>query len=167
MTRADTAPFRFAFRDLDGRLVTQDDARFRGKVVIVDLFGTWCPTCHDAAATLKQLYAKYHARGLEVVGLAYEVSGDTATDARMVRTFRDKIGITWPLLLAGTPDAESQAATQPQLMGFTAYPTTLILGRDGRVRRTHGGFYGPATGAAHTALVTGFEREIERLLAER
>jgi thiol-disulfide isomerase/thioredoxin len=167
MTKADTAPFRFSFRDLDGRLVTQDDPRFRGKVMIVDLFGTWCPTCHDAAATLRRLYERFHAEGLEIVGLAYEVTGDTATDARMVRTFRDKIGITWPLLLAGTAVAESQNATQPQLIGFTAYPTTLFLGRDGRVRRTHGGFYGPATGSAHTALVADFGREIESLLAEK
>ena len=166
MTQADTAPFRFAFRDLDGRLVTQEDTRFRGKVVIVDLFGTWCPTCHDAAAALKGLYTRYHGRGLEIVGLAYEVSGDTATDARMVRTFRDKLGLPWPLLLAGTPNAASQNATQPQLVNFTAYPTTLFLGRDGRIRRTHAGFYGPATGAAHTALVADFAREVERLLAE-
>ena len=166
MTRADTAPFRFAFRDLDGRLVTQDDPRFRGKVVIVDLFGTWCPTCHDAAEGLKELYRRYHARGLEIVGLAYEVSGDTATDARFVRLFKDQLGITWPLLLAGRPVAESQNATQPQLVNFTAFPTTLFLGRDGRIRRTHAGFYGPATGAAHAALERDFAAEVERLLGE-
>ncbi len=166
MTQADTAPFRFSFRDLDGRVVTQDDPRFRGKVVIVDLFGTWCPTCHDAAAALKSLYARYHTRGLEIVGLAYEISGDTATDARMVRTFRDKLRLPWPLLLAGLPNATSQNATQPQLVNFTAYPTTLFLGRDGRIRRTHAGFYGPATGEAHSALIEDFAREVEHLLSE-
>ncbi len=166
MTQADTAPFRFSFRDLDGRLVTQDDPRFRGKVVIVDLFGTWCPTCHDAAASLRKLYDRYHAQGLEVVGIAYEVSGDTATDARMVRTFRDKLQLPWPLLLAGIPDAATQQATQPQLTNFVAYPTTLFLGRDGRIRRIHAGFYGPATGEAHTALVADFGREVEKLLGE-
>ena len=166
MTQADTAPFRFAFRDLDGRMVTQDDPRFRGKVVIVDLFGTWCPNCHDAAQGLRELYEKYHSRGLEIVGLAYEVSGDTATDARLVRLFRDRFGLDWPLLLAGRPVAESQNSTQPQLVNFTAFPTTLFLGRDGRIRRTHAGFYGPATGAAHDALLRDFAAEVERLLAE-
>lgn len=166
MTQADTAPFRFSFRDLDGRLVSEDDLRFRGRVVIVDLFGTWCPTCHDAAAALKGLYTRYHSSGLEIVGIAYEVSGDTATDARMVRTFRDKLGLPWPLLLAGLPNTATQNATQPQLVNFTAYPTTLFLGRDGRIRRTHAGFYGPATGAAHTALIADFAREVESLLGE-
>ncbi|MEP7324425.1 MAG: hypothetical protein ABI836_00630, partial [Gemmatimonadota bacterium] len=49
ITGADTSSaFRFSFPDLHGHLVTQDDARFRNKVLLVDIFGTWCPTCHDA-----------------------------------------------------------------------------------------------------------------------
>ncbi len=165
VTHADTnAPFTFAFPDLSGRIVSSTDARFRGKVVLVDVFGSWCPTCHAAAPTLVRLWRKYHDRGLEIVGLAYEVSGDTAIDGRQVRRYRDKFGIPFPLLLAGINDTEATAATLPQLEGFTAFPTTIFLGRDGRVRRVHAGFYGPATGAQHTRLVREFEREIERLL---
>jgi thiol-disulfide isomerase/thioredoxin len=168
ITHADTAaPFRFAFPDLEGHLVTERDSRFTGKVVLVDIFGTWCPTCHDAAPVLAHLYHQYHARGLEIVGLAYEVTGDTAVDARQVRRYRDKFRIRYPLLLAGTNDTEVAAASLPQLSGFTSFPTTLFLGRDGRVRRVHAGFYGPATGVQYERLVREFEREIERLLAER
>jgi thiol-disulfide isomerase/thioredoxin len=168
ITSADTsAPFRFAFPDLDGRLVTEHDPRFRGKVVLVDIFGSWCPTCHDAAPELVWLYRKYHDRGLEIVGLAYEVTGDTAIDARQVRRYRRKFGISFPLLLAGINDTEAAAATLPQLRGFTSFPTTVFLGRDGRVRRVHAGFYGPAMGAQHERMIREFEREVERLLAER
>ncbi len=167
ITSADTtAPLRFAFPDLDGKPVTEHDPRFRGKVVLVDVFGTWCPTCHDAAPALVRLYHKYHGRGLEIVGLAYEVTGDSAIDRRQVRRYRDKFGITFPLLLAGINDTEAAAATLPQLHGFTSFPTTIFLGRDGRVRRVHAGFYGPATGAQHARLISDFEREIERLLRE-
>ena len=167
ITGADTtAPFHFAFPDLDGRMITEHDPRFEGKVVLVDIFGTWCPTCHDSAPALVRLYRKYHARGLEVVGLAYEVTGDTAADARQVRRYRDKFRIPFPLLLAGINDTEAAAATLPQLRGFTSFPTTLFLGRDGRVRRVHAGFYGPATGAQHERLIRDFEAEIERLLGE-
>jgi thiol-disulfide isomerase/thioredoxin len=167
ITTADTtAPFRFAFPDLKGRMVTEHDPRFRGKVVLVDVFGSWCPTCHDSAPELVRLYRKYHDRGLEVVGLAYEVTGDTAADARQVRRYRDKFGIPFPLLLAGINDTEAAGATLPQLRGFTSFPTSIFLGRDGRVRRVHAGFYGPATGAQHERLIEAFEREIERLLAE-
>lgn len=168
LTRADTTrPFRFAFRDLNGRLVTERDPRLRGKVVMVDIFGTWCPTCHDAAPDLVRLYRRYHARGLEIIGLAYEVSGDTAVDARLVRRYRDKFAIPFPLLLGGINDTEAAAATLPQLEGFTSFPTTIFLGRDGRVRLVHAGYLGPAAGAQHGRQVAAFEREVERLLAER
>jgi thiol-disulfide isomerase/thioredoxin len=168
MTQADTtAPFRFAFPDLDGRMVTNEDPRFRGKVVLVDVFGTWCPTCHDAAPVLTALWRDYHARGLEIVGLAYEVSGDTAVDGRLVRRYRDKFSVPFPLLIAGINDVEAAAQTLPQLRGFTSFPTSIFLGRDGRVRRVHAGFYGPSTGSMHTAQVADFRRVIEQLLAER
>ena len=167
-TQADTTqPFRFAFPDLEGRMVTERDPRFQGKVVVVDVFGTWCPTCHDAAPELVRLYRKYRGRGLEIVGLAYEVSGDTAVDRRQVRRYREKFGIPFTLLLAGINDTEAAAATLPQLQGFTSFPTTIFLGRDGRVRRIHAGFYGPATGAQHARQVQAWEGEVERLLAER
>ena len=168
VTSADTSgPFRFAFPDLEGKLVTQRDPRFRGKVVLVDVFGTWCPTCHDAAPALVRLYRKYHARGLEIVGLAYEVTGDSAVDGRQLRRYREKFGLPFPILLAGVNDTEAAAATLPQLEGFTAFPTTIFLGRDGRVRRVHAGFYGPATGRQHERLIEEFEEEIERLLREK
>ena len=168
VTQADTSePFRFSFPDLEGRMLSDQDPRFRGKVVLVDIFGTWCPTCHDAAPVLVQLYRDYHPRGLEIVGLAYEVSGDTAVDGGQVRLYRRKFRIPFPLLLAGINDADAAAATQPQLKGFTSFPTTIFVGRDGRVRQIHAGFYGPATGAQHGRLVQGFRREIERLLGER
>ena len=158
VTRADTTvPFHFAFRDVNGDLVQSDDPQFRGKVVVVDAFGTWCPTCHEAAPALVELYRSRHAQGLEIVGLAYEVSGDSAVDGALVRRYRDKFGIPFPLLLAGINDVDEAAATLPQLEGFTAFPTTIFVGRDGRVRRVHAGFYGPATGAQHGALVAEFD----------
>ena len=168
VTAADTTePFRFAFPDLEGRLVTQDDPRFQGKVVLVDVFGTWCPTCHDAAPVLARLYRKYRSRGLEIVGVAFEVTGDSAVDGRQLRRYREKFGLEFPILLAGINDTEAAAASLPQLKGFTAFPTTVFLGRDGKVRRIHAGFYGPATGRQHERLVEEMEREVERLLREQ
>ena len=167
VTQADTtAPFRFAFPDLNGKVVTEQDPRFKGKVVLVDVFGTWCPTCHDAAPALTRLYRKYHDRGLAIVGLAYEVSGDSAVDGRQLR----RIGrsSTFPSLSSSRASTTPRQRPQrlPQLRGFTAFPTTIFLGRDGRVRRINAGFYGPATGAQHDRLVAEYEKEIEKLLEE-
>lgn len=167
VTRADTsAPFQFGFPDLSGAMVRATDSRFRGRVVLLDIFGSWCPTCHDAAPALVELYRRYHARGLEVVGVAFEVTGDSAQDAPLVRRYRDKFRIPFPLLLGGVSDAEAVSAALPQLEGFTAFPTTVFVGRDGRVRRIHAGFYGPATGGQQAALVAEFRQEIEKLLGE-
>ena len=168
VTTADTtAPFAFAFPNLDGTIVTNRDPRFEGKVVMVDIFGTWCPNCQDAAPTLLELYRTYHDRGFEVVSLAYEVTGDPAVDGELVRRFRDKHGIPWPMLLAGMNDTELTAATLPQLEGFTAYPTLLFLDRTGRVRKVHAGFYGPSTGAQFTKLKADLHSYVVELLDER
>lgn len=168
ITSADTsAPFRFRFPDLQGRMVGNDDARFKGKVVLVDIFGTWCPTCHEGTPELIQLYNRYRGRGLEIVGLAFEVSGDTAVNGPLVRRYRDKFRISFPLLLAGTSDVEAIEAALPQLRGAGAFPTIVFLGRDGRVRRVHAGFHGLAAGAQHQRQVREFEEEIERLLNEK
>ena len=165
VTRFDTTEvFRFAFPDLEGRMVTNEDARFRNRVVLVDIFGSWCPTCHDAAPTLVRLYRDYRDRGFEVVGLAYEVTGDSAIDNRQVRRFREKFGIPYTLLVAGLNTVEATAATLPQLDGFTAYPTAVFLGRDGRIRKVHAGFLGPATGELHERQVEELRRIVEELL---
>jgi thiol-disulfide isomerase/thioredoxin len=168
ISRGDTTePLRFAFPDLQGNLFRSDHPRLRGKVVLVDIFGSWCPTCHDATPELLRLYRKYHGRGLEIVGLAFESTGDTAVDGRQVRRYRDKFRIPFPLLLAGVNDTESIATALPQLSDVTAFPTTVFLGRDGRVRRIHAGFHGLAAGPQHARMVREFEREIEKLLKEK
>lgn len=167
LTRADTSkPFTFAFPDLEGRTVTNADPRFQGKVVVIDVFGTWCPTCHDAAPALESLHRRYRDRGLEVLGIAYEVTGDSATDNRQIRRFRDKFKIPYPLLRGGLNEVEATAATLPQLTGFTAYPTTIFLGRDGKVKEVYAGFRGPATGSQHQKQLDDYDRIVERLLGK-
>lgn len=167
LTVADTtAPFAFSFPEASGGLVSSTDPQFCNKVVLVDIFGTWCPTCHGAAPVLVQLWNDYHDRGLEIVGLAYEVSGDTAIDGALVRRYREKFAIPFPLLLAGVNLVEETAATLPQLRGFTSYPTSVFIGRDGRVRLVYAGFHGPVTGAMHERQVREYRSIIERLLEE-
>jgi thiol-disulfide isomerase/thioredoxin len=167
LTSADTlTPFSFGFPDLAGRRITQDDPRLKGKVVLVDIFGSWCVTCHEATPDLLELYREYHPRGFEILGLGYEVTGDTTTDNPQIRRFRDKFQIPWILLHAGASVVEETAASLPQLHGFTAYPTTLFLGKDGRIREVYAGFRGPATGAQHTKQIADYREMIERLLRE-
>jgi thiol-disulfide isomerase/thioredoxin len=139
-------PFRFRGLDAAGKVVDQSSPQFQHNAVIVDIFGTWCPNCHDEAPVLEELYRKYHAQGLEIVGLSYEYSDDTARSLRQIEVYRAKYGITFSLLLTGTTAQGQIEKTLPQLVHFGAFPTTIFLDRQGLVHAIHAGFTGPSTG---------------------
>lgn len=162
----DDGRFAFAFPDLDGATVSLADPRFAGKVVLVNVFGSWCPNCNDEAPLLARWHKTYSDRGLEVVGLAYEYSGNPERDREMVRRFAARHGIEYPLLLAGTSDKQAASATLPDLTAVLSYPTSVFIGRDGKVRKIHSGFAGPGTGEHYDRLVAEVEALIETLLDE-
>lgn len=162
--RTPRQPFRFSFPDLAGNIVSHTDPRFRGKVLLVTITGSWCPNCHEEAPLLREFYERYRARGLEIVALGFEYTGEVERDLRQLRRFAEKHKIAYPVLLAGaTEEAEEKL---PQLENFGAYPTTLFIGRDQRVRAIHAGFDGPSTGILHKRLREEMTSLIEKLLAE-
>ena len=159
-------PFRFAFPDLSGKIIAATDERFRNRVQILSITGSWCPNCHEEAPLLQEYYDKYHSRGLDVVALAFEYTGDPARDLEKLKIFGERHHLTYPLLLAGTTEDGDVAKKLPQLVNFGAYPTTIFIGRDGLVKRIHTGFEGKATGERHTRLKAEYVELIETLLAE-
>src|SRR6185295_3015762 len=126
--------------------------------------GSWCPNCHDEAPFLVELYNKFHKLGLEIVGLSFENDASPARARPRMLSFIKRYGIAYPMLLAGTPDQLKQKL--PQLVNFGAYPTSIYLGRDGRVRSVHAGFASPATGEEHVRLKKELRAIVEQLLAE-
>jgi len=160
------APFTFAFKDLDGRTVSSSDPRFKDKVLLVTLAGSWCPNSHDEAQLLVQLDRRYRSRGLEIVSLMFEQHADSERAAAAVNRFRAAYGIGYPTLIAGAADKTKAAVALPQLDAVLAYPTAIFIDRTGHVRKIHTGFAGPATGVQHELLVHEFELQIEELLQE-
>jgi thiol-disulfide isomerase/thioredoxin len=156
-------PLQFSFPDLNGKLVSNTDEQFRGKVVIVNVTGSWCPNCHDEAPYLVELYHKYHAQGLEIVALDFE-EPEQRKDPTRLQAFIKKYGIQYTYLLAGEP-SELQAKI-PQAVNLNSWPTTFFLGRDGKVRAIHAGFAAPASGEFNTALKKETSERIEKLLSE-
>jgi len=154
------------FPDLDGNMVSLRDARFAGKVIVIALAGSWCPNCHDEAAFLAPFHRQNRARGLEVVSLMFEQFGDFPQAAAATRRFRERHGIEYTTLIAGTSDKDDAATKLPQLNGVFAFPTTIFIDRAGKVRRIHTGFSGPATGEHHRKLLEEFDSTVEQLLAE-
>jgi thiol-disulfide isomerase/thioredoxin len=156
-------PFRFSFPDLQGHVVSNTDARFAGKVVIVDIGGSWCPNCHDEAPFLNELYRRYRSKGLEIVLLSFE-DGDQLNSLTRLRAFIKQYGIAYTVLVPGQP---SQLAEKiPQGVNLFAFPTAFLLGRDGTVRGVQTGFAGKGTGDFHSARERDTIARVERLLAE-
>ena len=156
-------PFHFQGVDLDGHTVTDADPRFRNKVVIVAISGSWCPNCHDEAPFLEEMYRDYRGQGLEIVSLDFE-EADQLKDPTRLRAFVKQYGIDYTVLLAG--ETGELHAKLPQAVNLDAWPTTFFLGRDGRVRSVHAGFAAPASGEFHQQLRAEVKSSIEKLLAE-
>jgi thiol-disulfide isomerase/thioredoxin len=164
-----TAPARFeelVFPDLEGKPRSLAEITAGAKVVIVEVFGTWCPNCHDAARYLVEVDRRYRDRGVRVVGLAFELSGDLAKDAGLVKRFAERYSIESPLLIGGQRGKDKVEDVLPVIDKLRAYPTTIIMDGAGNVRAVHTGFSGPATGEEYDHLRAEFERVIEGVLAE-
>ena len=155
--------FKFAFPDNDGKIVTQDDPRFKNKVVVAVVTGTWCPNCHDEAQYLVQLDKKYRDKGLAIVALNFEEPEQLETLKRQ-KAFVKQYGVKYTYLEAGSPAQMWEKV--PQLAHLDTWPATVFIGRDGKVKAVHSGFASPASGEYHTQLNQEFTTRIEQLLAE-
>lgn len=160
-----TEPFKFAFPDLTGKIVSSTDERFRGKVLIVAIGGSWCPNCHDEAPFLSELYTKYQSKGLEIVELSFEEEAQKAKGYPRLLAFNKRYGVDYTVLLAG--DQADLQEKVPQIHNLNSFPTTIFLGRDGLVRGVHAGFAGAVSGVFHDNGKEEIIATVERLLAER
>jgi thiol-disulfide isomerase/thioredoxin len=158
-----TAPFRFSFPDMEGKVLSNTDERFRGKVLIVSISGSWCPNCHDEAPFLAELYRTYQKKGLEIVAFSFEEAAQLPGLKRL-KAFNKRYGIEYPVVLAG--EQADLAEKVPQIHNLNSFPTTIFIGRDGLVRGVHAGFAGAASGAFHTDAKEEIKATVERLLAE-
>ena len=162
------ATLNFKFLDLDSNWVSITDQRFQNKVVIIQIMGSWCPNCMDETAFLSDYYRKNKDRGVEMIGLAYEYSLDFAKSRKSLSRFRDKFKVEYPMLITGVTSSDEQRTekTLPQMTPIKAFPSMIILGKDGKVKQTHAGYEGPATGIHHEKFKQEFSATIDQLLKQ-
>jgi thiol-disulfide isomerase/thioredoxin len=154
----------FSFKDLKGNAVTSEDPRFKDKVVIYQIFGTWCPNCMDETKFLTKWYEENKDRGVVIVGLAYERKDDFTYASTRVKKMIQKWNVGYDFLIAGVNDKEKAAATLPALNKVIAFPTTIFVGRDGKVKYIHTGFEGPGTGIYHERFKERFDEIMNEML---
>jgi thiol-disulfide isomerase/thioredoxin len=156
--------FTFNFPDADGKLVSNEDPRFQGKVVLAIVTGTWCPNCHDEAQFLVQLDRKYRDQGLAIVALDFE-EPEQQGNLERERAFVKHYGVQYTYLIAGAPAQMWEKV--PQAVNLNSWPTTIFVGRDGLVKGIHTGFASPASGEYNNQLKEEFTAKLEKLLAEK
>jgi len=110
----------FALSDLEGRAVRL--SALRGKVVLVNLWTTWCPPCREEMPSMERLYRRLRGRGLELLA----VSQDDPDARSKVEAFVSEVGVTFPVLL----DPRREAG---EAYGVWGYPETFIVDREGRI----------------------------------
>ena len=160
------ASLGFSLPNLEGRRVSLQDERYKGKVVIVSILGSWCPNCLDEAEFLAPWYKANKQRGVEIIGLGFERKDDFEYSKTTLNRLKAKYGIEYEILFAGKADAEGVAKVLPEVENFSGYPTTLFIDKKGNVRKIHTGFTGPATGLFYDDFKKEFNVLIDSLLAE-
>ncbi|MFM9909152.1 MAG: peroxiredoxin family protein [Chitinophagaceae bacterium] len=160
---------RFSFKDINRNIISSSDDRFKNKVMIVQLMGSWCPNCMDETKFLNELYINNKQRGLEVVALAYENSTDFERSRTSLLKFQQRFNVQYPMLITGVwvNDSLRTEKTLPQLTAIKVFPTTIFIGKDGKIRKFHAGFFGPGTGEYFELLKKEFYQTLDDLLNEK
>jgi thiol-disulfide isomerase/thioredoxin len=125
---AQAANLNLTFKDLHGKPVTLSD--YKGKVVLLDFWATWCPPCRKEIPGFIELYDRYKSRGLVVIG----VSMDDAEDTPDVKRFASHLKMNYPILLGFGRDDDLKPA-----FGELPLPTSFVIARDGRICARHDG----------------------------
>jgi thiol-disulfide isomerase/thioredoxin len=136
------ANFKFSFKDINGKKVPLSE--FKGKVILLDFWATWCVPCKAEIPGFIELQKKYGAQGLQIIGLSVDDS------AAMAKKYSDEMKMNYPILLAeGKEDILKAYDPIPSI------PVSVVIDRQGRIVYRHLGI----------AAMDVFEKEISSLLS--
>ena len=127
-------------KDVNGNPLKFSD--FRGKVVVLDFWATWCPPCRAEIPGLVAIHKKYADQGLSVIGVSVDQQGPA-----VVKPFMQRFSINYPVVMGNEKVLSDYG-------GISAIPTTFVIDREGNVVASHEGYTDQAT----------FESEIRPLL---
>jgi len=156
----------FSFKNLEGKEVSLSDSKYKNKVVIIQLMGTWCPNCMDETKDLATFYDKYHSKGIEIIGLAFERTDDFSKAVANVQRLKTRFGAKYDFLVTMKTGAQQASEALPMLNKVMAFPTSIYIDKKGEVRKIYTGYYGPATGKSYLEQEEETRKFVEKLLAE-
>ncbi|MCC3160829.1 TlpA family protein disulfide reductase [Hymenobacter sp. 15J16-1T3B] len=150
----------------EGGSISPTDPKYKGKVVVVQVLGSWCPNCMDETNFLAPWYEQNKQRGVEIIGLGFERTPDQKLASQKLLKMKQRMNIGYDLAVAGQASAAEASKALPQLAKVLAFPTTIFLDKKGEVRKVHTGFSGPGTGQYYEQEKAEFNTTIDQLLAE-
>jgi peroxiredoxin len=156
----------FSFPDLNGNPVSLSDDKYKNKVIILQIFGTWCPNCMDETKFLSKWYNENKQRGVEIIGLAFEAKNDFNYAKKRVQKMKERLNIDYDFLIAGTSNKNDASKKLPMLNKVMSFPTSIFIDKKGNVRKIHTGFSGPATGDYYLKFIDEFSFLMNELLKE-
>lgn len=158
----------FTFKNLQGLPVSINDEKYKNKVAIIQIMGSWCANCLDETKFLSDYYKHNRSRGVEVIALAYELTTDLERSKKSLTKFQKLLDVTYPMLITGVTAGDEKKAekTLPQLTAIKSFPTTIFIDKKGNVREIHTNFYGPGSGEYYMASKNKFYETVDRLLNE-
>ncbi len=153
----------FSLPDVDHHMVSSDDPEFKGKPILLYIFGSWCPNCADETAMLKKIYPQYRKTGLQIVGVAFEYFDTFEQKAEMVRRYKQRFQIPWTLVIGGKATSEDVEKSLPFVRKLISYPTDYFAGADHKIRYIHVGFDGPGTGSYYFQEKKAFKEKLDNI----
>ena len=164
LTKLQASKFNFSLPNEQGEMISLSDERYKDKVVIVQILGTWCPNCMDETRDLVKLYETYKDQGLEIIGIDFEPRDDKELFQKNIQRLKADLGVEYEMVFGGKSNKKEAAKVLPALEHIMSYPTTLFIDRSGKVQEIHTGYYGPSTGEYHTKLQNEIQDLISNLL---
>lgn len=155
----------FSFPDENGTMISLSDARFKDKVVLAQIMGTWCPNCLDETKFYVNYMKDHSMEDVEFVALAFEYAKTKEKAFEGIKKLKNRVGVEYPIVLAqyGTSDKKIANEKLPMLNHVLSYPTTIYIDKKGDVQKIHTGFNGPATGDKHEEFKKEFDETIRFL----
>jgi peroxiredoxin len=156
----------FAFPSIDGGTVSLKDDKYKGKVTVVEIIGTWCPNCTDQTQFLAPWFAANKHRGVEAIAVGFEQKDDLDYAKYTLGTLRKKYGIQYDLVFGGIADKKVATEKLKGINYLAAFPTTFVIDRKGEVREIYTGYTGTVTGSYYENYVAKFNKLLDELIAE-
>lgn len=160
----DSTPFSFDALTTDSSKFVFPNEKFKNKVVVIQIMGSWCPNCMDETAFFSDYFTKNKQKPVSIIGLSFEKTSDFKKASSNVLKVKKRFNVEYEMVVAGNRDVASEKMSM--LSKINGYPTTIFIDKKGEIRKIHTGFNGPATGKYYEKEKDNLNTLLVKLLAE-